>query len=171
MDFFDVVNNRQSVRAYQPKAIEEHKLQSVLDAVAQAPTAGGLQAFQIYLVREPEFKQALAKSALDQAFIAHAPLVLVFCAHKARSGAHYEARGEMLYSVQDATIAAAYAQLAATAVGLATCWIGAFSEEQVSQILGVPPEQRPVALLPIGYAAELPRRTLRRPVSELVLER
>jgi len=75
-----------------------------------------------------------------------------------------------LYCVQDATIAVTYAQLAATAVGLATCWIGAFDESEAARVLSLPPGERPVAMLPVGYAAETPARTSRRPLADLVRE-
>jgi nitroreductase len=85
-----------------------------------------------------------------------------------RSAAHYAARGERLFSIQDATIAASHAQLAATALGLGSCWVGAFDNRRVAQIIGSPAHLRPVCMLAIGYAAEQPGRTPRRPLSELV---
>jgi nitroreductase len=104
---------------------------------------------------------------LDQRFLAQAPVVLLYAANATR-GAKYGERGAQLYCVQDATIAAAYTQLAATALGLATCWVGAFDDAQVARAAQLPAGQRPVALLPVGYAAETPRRTPRRKLEELV---
>ena len=105
------------------------------------------------LVRDPERKQSLAAAALDQEFVVEAPVVLVFCAHPARSSPKYAARGEQLYSVQDTTIACTYAMLAATALGLASVWVGAFEDQAVSAALNLPQGWLPVALLPLGYAA------------------
>jgi hypothetical protein len=99
-----------------------------------------------------------------------APVVLVFLANPSGSAAKYGRRGETLYAVQDATIACAYAQLGARNAGLGSCWVGAFRERQVRAALGVGHELRPVALLPIGYSAELPEITSRRPLSEMVLD-
>ena len=82
----------------------------------------------------------------------------------------YGMRGTDLYSVQDASIACAFAMLAATALGLASVWVGAFSEAQVSHLLGLPEDQRPVAMLPIGYAAETPVGRKRRPLGDLIHE-
>jgi nitroreductase len=135
----------------------------------QAPSAGNLQAYQVWLVRDRAVKGELVRAALEQEFIAQAPVVLVFCAAPARA-AKYGTRGETLYALQDATIAAAYAQLAAAALGLGTCWVGAFNEELVAKAVPLPPDQRAVALLPIGYPAENTRRTSRRPLEELVRE-
>ena len=167
MDLFEIIRARQSVRVYQTRELEPAKLQALLSAINQAPSAGNLQAYQVHVVRNSVLKRGLAKAAFDQNFLAQAPLALVFCAAPARA-AEYGRRGEELYSVQDATIATAYAQLAATALGLATCWVGAFDERQVALALDLPAGQRPIAMLPVGYAAEEPPRTLRRPLTELV---
>lgn len=168
MEFFEVVKKRHSTRAYKDKKVEEEKLQKILEAANSAPSAGNLQAYDVFLVRDKEKKKALARAALNQDFIAEAPVVLVFCANPERSW-RYGERGRTLYSIQDATIAAAYAQLAATALGLSTVWIGAFDENEVLEILGNP-KVKPVAIIPIGYPAEEPEITSRRKLKDLVHE-
>jgi nitroreductase len=168
MDFFQVVKTRQSIRAFAARDIEEEKLRQILDAANKAPSAGNLQAYEIFLVRDASVRKELARASLRQDFIASAPISLVFCANPFRAAARYGQRGEQLYSIQDATIACTFAMLAATANGLATVWIGAFSEEKVRQAISVPEGLRPVAILPIGYAAETPQPTSRRLIAELV---
>jgi nitroreductase len=97
------------------------------------------------------------------------PVVLVFCAHPKLSAARYGSRGEQLYCIQDATIACSYAQLAVTALGLASVWIGAVMEpEMIRDLFPLEQEQWPVVMLPIGYAAEKPEPTPRRSLSDLV---
>ena len=122
------------------------------------------------MVRNPATKQALVQAALNQEFIAQAPGVLAFFAHRLMSASKYKQRGAELYSVQDATVACAYAQLAAAALGLGSVWVGAFDDAEVMRALRAKPEWRPVALLPIGYPAESPEPTSRRPVEELARE-
>jgi nitroreductase len=170
MDVFTAIKTRQSIRAYQPEPVEPDKLQTILRAINQAPSAGNLQAYRVFIVREDKVKRALAKAAWEQNFLVQAPVVLVFCADPARSAARYSRRGEQLYGVQDATIAVAYAQLAATALGLATCWVGAFEDAEVARVMQLPHGLRPVAVLPIGYPAESPPRTPRRPSGEIITE-
>jgi len=170
MDFFETIHARQSVRAYQAKAIAPEQLETILSAANQSPSAGNLQAYEIVIVRDAATIRALTKASYNQDFMAQAPVVLVFCADPARSGAKYGAMGEQLYSVQDATVAVAYAQLAATAQGLATCWIGAFREPQVAKLLHLRAGLRPIALLPVGWPAETPPRTPRRELSDLARE-
>lgn len=168
MDLFETINARRSVRAFQPDEVETDKLNAILAAMMKAPSAGNLQAFQVYVVRDRQKKQALAEAALGQTFLAQAPVVLVFCADHDRSAQHYRQRGEDLYSLQDATIATAYAQLAAAAFGLGTCWVGSFDDGKIAKILGVSDGHTPVSLLPMGYAAEEPQQTSRRQTKDLV---
>ncbi|MCX7865826.1 MAG: nitroreductase family protein [Limisphaera sp.] len=169
-DFFATVETRQSVRAYQPRPLAPEQLEKILQAAQRAPSAGNLQAYEIVVVKDPPTIRALAALCYNQMFIAQAPVVLVFCADPARSAAKYGAKGETLYSIQDATIAAAYAELAVAALGLATCWVGAFDEAELARRLKLRPGLRPVALFPIGWPAEQPARTPRRPRAEVVHE-
>jgi len=135
--------------------ISEELLDTLLKAAQLAPSAGNLQARDFIVVRDPNMKHELAQAAYGQFFIAMAPVVLVGCANMARSRIAYGQRAE-LYAVQDATIAASYIQLAAEALGVGTCWIGAFDEKRVSSSLKIPLDIRPVLMLPIGYAEEVP---------------
>jgi nitroreductase len=170
MEFYDVLDKRHSCRAYEDKAVETEKLQRILNAVQSAPSAGNLQAFKVYMVKDTDKKEALARAALDQEFIAHAPLALVFCADKNISEMKYGERGMELYAFQDATIAAAYSQLAATEEGLATVWVGAFEPLEVSYLIDAQPQEVPVAIIPLGYRADSPEPRERRPVEELFKE-
>jgi len=156
MDFFEAANKRRSVRAFRPEAVPEEMLVRILEALNLAPSAGNLQSYEVYLVRDAERKAALVTAARGQEFLLQAPVVLVFCADARRAEERYSMRGTDLYAVQDASIACTFAMLAVTALGLASTWVGSFSEAQVAHLLGLPEDQRPVALLPIGYAAETP---------------
>lgn len=167
-DFFELVEQRRSVRAYQARPVEPAELQRVLQAAQRAPSAGNLQAYEIVVVQDPATIRDLARLCYNQMFIAQAPVVLVFCADPARSAARYGSKGESLYALQDATIAAAYAELAVAALGLSTVWIGAFEEAELARRLRLRPGLRPVALFPVGWPAEDPPRTPRRPMEEVV---
>lgn len=170
MDFFKVIERRQSVRGYSDLAVEPDKLQQILQAANRAPSAGNLQAYEIVVVRDADRKRALVSASGDQWFVGHAPVVLVFCAHPARSAPKYRERGERLYAVQDATIACTYAMLAATALGLGTVWVGAFAEPGVRTALNLAKDWLPIALLPVGYPSEPPRPSTRRSLKDLVHE-
>ena len=168
MDFFTLIQNRRSVRLYQDAPIETDKLHKILESANLAPSAGNLQGYEIYLVTQLEQRQGLVNAARGQEFLAQAPLVLIFCANPLRSSGRYSQRGRDLYCIQDATIACTYAMLAAQELGLATVWVGAFNDDAVRQVASIPPELNPVAMLPIGYAAESPQPRPRRKLQELV---
>lgn len=168
MDFWQVLGKRHSIRAFLQKIVEEEKLKKILEVTNSAPSAGNLQAYEIYLIKDKKIKDQLAQASCGQDFISQAPVVLVFFANPARSGIKYGPRGENLYCLQDATIAATFAWLAAVDQGLATVWVGAFEDSQVKRICGADFSWQPVAILPIGYPAETPTKKSRRQLSDLV---
>lgn len=170
MDFLDVLKTRHSIRAFAATPVENEKLEAILNAANVAPSAGNLQSYEIYLARQASHGPALAGATLNQSFVAQAPIALIFCAHSARAVEKFGEHGAELYSMQDATIACTFAMLAATALDLATVWIGAFDAEKVRVVLGAAEGIVPVAILPIGYPAEEPQLTTRRPLDELVHE-
>jgi nitroreductase len=167
VDFFEAVRARRSVRSYRGDAVDAADLERICAAINAAPSAGNLQAYEVYLVTDEGRRGALARAAYDQGFLVEAPVVLVFCAHEARAR-RYGERGARLYTIQDATIAAAYAQLAAVSLGLSTCWVGAFEEQKVVEALRLPEGQRPIIMLPVGTAREVPEPTPRRPPGDLI---
>ncbi len=168
MDFFRALSERHSVRAYKDKKIEESKLRKLLLAVNSAPSAGNRQAYEIVVVKSAEQKKKIANAA-HQPFIANAPVVLVFVSNPGRNE-NYGARGRDLYAIQDATIAASYAQLAATALGLSTCWVGAFDDGKIAEIIGAKKEMKVACIIPVAYAREKPFATERRSVKDIVHE-
>jgi nitroreductase len=150
--------------------VEPEKLQEILKTANAAPSAGNLQAYEVYVVNEASRLAALARAAGNQEWVAAAPLALVFCSHPARSTPRYGERGKRLYTLQDATIACTFALLAATALGLGAVWVGAFDDDAVARVIHAPDYQIPVAILPIGYATETPESTPRRRLKTLIHE-
>ncbi|HQU14869.1 MAG: nitroreductase [Chromatiales bacterium 21-64-14] len=169
-DFFETVRHRHSIRRYQADMlVEPEKLHAILETASSAPSAGDLQAYRIVVVTDQAQRDALRAAAADQPFISEAPVCLLFCADARRSAEQFGERGEKLYALQDATIAAAYAQLAVVAAGMASTWVGRFDEPRVIQALGLDAVLTPVALLSLGYPAELPEPTRRRRLDEMVV--
>jgi nitroreductase len=168
MDFGEVVKNRHSIRAFKEKKVENEKIERILETANKAPSAGNLQAYEIVVVENQQARKDLARAALGQDFIVEAPAVLVFFANPKRSAWKYGERGEKLYSIQDATIAAAHAQLAAVNEGLGCAWVGAFDEEEIKNVLEAPDNLKPVAIVPIGYPAEKPKVHKKRALDDIV---
>ncbi|MFP4079022.1 MAG: nitroreductase family protein [Ectothiorhodospira sp.] len=171
-NFFQTVRHRHSIRRYQADMpVEPEKLHAILETAVAAPSAGDLQSYRIVCVSDPALRQQLTEAADGQAFVAQAPVTLVFCTDSERSGQQYGQRGRELFALQDATIAAAYAQLAAVAAGMGSTWVGFFDEQAVMRALDLAEGLRPVALLCIGYPAELPEESHRRRLDEVVTHR
>jgi len=169
MEFFELIKERRSIRRFKKQAIEEEKLKKILEAANSAPSAGNLQSYDIYLIKSLDKKSKISYAALNQPSLINADILLVFCANPKKVTSKYGGRGTDLYCIQDATIACTYAQLAATDLGLASVWVGAFYETKVAEIIGADPElDRPVAILTLGYPDEKPTKSARRPLKDLV---
>lgn len=168
-DFFETVHRRHSVRKYQTDMpVEQEKLHAILGTACAAPSAGDLQSYRIIVVTRPDTRDQLRQRAHDQAFIAEAPVCLVFCCDHERAAEQFGERGRELFALQDATIAAAYAQLAVVAAGMGSTWVGNFDAGGVSEVLALEDGLEPVAMLSLGYPAELPEPTPRRRLEEVV---
>jgi nitroreductase len=167
MSFFDLITSRHSVRAFKEQKMPDESIKKILSASTTAASAGNLQSYQIFVITKKDLKKRLVSAAHDQSFIEDASAVFVFCADPKSAAKEYGKRGEELYALQDATIACTYAQLAAHSLGLGSVWVGSFDEESVSQILDIPSSLRPIALLVVGFTAEKPEITPRKPLSEI----
>ena len=164
-DFIEFLAARSSVREYTAGEIGEQELVYLLDCASTAPSAGNLEAWDVVLVRDPERREALSEAAFGQSHVRTAPALMVLCANYVRSMSRYGERG-ILYAVQDATIAGTYLLLAAHALQLCSCWVGAFDEEETKSILGLPPHVRPIAIICIGKGNPPAELTGRMPVAE-----
>ncbi len=152
----ELFKRRHAVRSYQPRKITRRDLEAILAAADSAPSAGGLKSREVLVVTDEPTRKRLVEAAHGQEFIGPAPVVLVFWAVPSRSESKYGSRGRDLFALQDATIAASFAWLQAVGSGLAACWVGAFDDEAVKSIFHekIEPDWHPIALLPVGYAAE-----------------
>ncbi|MCX8195389.1 MAG: nitroreductase family protein, partial [Candidatus Micrarchaeota archaeon] len=158
------------VRSYKRAPVGENKLRKIIEAAHLAPSAGNLQSYRIVVVRSQKLKEAIAKASHEQDFMVDAPVLLAFISDRKRSAAKYGKRGEEIYALQDATIAAAYCQLAAAALGLGTVWIGGFEQRKIDGLLKAKPHEFCAAIIPVGYAAEHMEGHERRSIEEMVSE-
>jgi len=168
MEFREIVKKRRSTRRFKTKIISKGKIRKIFKNTLQAPSSGNFQSYKIFVLENKKDKNNLTEASGGQSFIAEAPLVLIFFADPEKNSAKYGERGESLYSIQDATIAACFAWLAAVDLGLSAVWVGAFDEQEVKEICGVKNSLRPVVIMPLGYAAERPENTSRQKIDEIV---
>jgi nitroreductase len=164
MDVSIAINQRSSIRAYKATDVEEDELKKVLEAGRLSPSASNRQDWKFIVVKSKETKKKLAKAAFGQSFIGEAPVVIVACGtdSKAVMGC-----GQPTHTV-DVSIACAFMILQAQELGLGTCWIGAFSEDEVKRILKIPEGVRVVAMTPLGYPDEPPSKKSRKSLNQIV---
>lgn len=167
MELKEAIKKRQSVRNFYDKEVKKEIIIEILEYANLAPSAGNLQARDFIIVDNKEIKEKLCEAAHNQEFIAEAPIDIVVCANLERIYP-YGRRGKELYCIQDASAAIEHILLLSLEYGLDTCWVGAFDEEKVSEILKLPSYVKPVAIIPIGYAKEKGRKTSRIKIEELV---
>jgi nitroreductase len=166
MEFFDVIHKRYSVRAYKPDPVEDARLEKILEAAVAAPTACNLQPFRIIVIHTQGKESELQRIYPRQWFV-QAPLVICICGMPSKAWSRNNLKN---YCDVDVAIAMDHLILAATDLGLGTCWIGAFDPQAAREILHLPQGVEPVAFTPLGYAADMPgnRHGIRRPVAEMV---
>ncbi len=148
MDIYTAIATRKSVRAFEERDVPEETLTRMLEATRLAPSASNRQEWRFVVVRDPHTRRRLAEAAAGQRFVGQAPVVIACCA---QTDGHLMPCGLPCFPI-DVAIAVDHLTLCAAAEGLGTCWIGAFDEARVKEILGIPQEGvRVVALLPLGY--------------------
>jgi nitroreductase len=167
MEFSEVISKRRSTRHFNGRMdVSDADIEALLATAVLSPSAGNIQPWRFFVVRTPEVRERLAE-ALSQRWAATAPVTIVVAVDPRPSAARYGDRGQYLYAVQDTAAAAHAILLAAVDRGLASCWIGAFDDRAVADAIGAKWPITPVAVLPIGYAAESSGRSARRPLAEI----
>ncbi len=164
MDVFTAISQRSSVRAYKATDIGEDKIKRILEAVRLSPSASNRQEWKFIVVKNKETRKKLANAAFGQSFIGEAPVVIVACGTESKS---IMACGQPAHTV-DVSIACAFMILQAYEMGLGTCWIGAFKEEDVKKILKIPEHVRVVAMIPLGYPNQPPSEKSRKSLDQIV---
>jgi len=167
-NLFNVMLNRRSQRKFENRDVEEWKLEMIFAAADTAPTAGGFQGFEIYHIKNQEVKNKLVQAANNQPYV-NAPVVLVFCMNPDRVKLNFPPDMIRKFSQQDATLAAAYSQLAAHALGLSSIWIGMLDENRTREVLGT--DLFPSSILCVGYPIKTllpkPKRNLKDLIHEM----
>ncbi len=162
----DIIEARRSVRSYKSREIEDDKLNYILDAFRLAPSAKNLQPWKLVVAKNKKIIKDLAIACNNQTFLEEAPVLIAACANEQE--AYGRMGGYMNSYPVDIGLALEHLVLAATEQGLGTCWIGAFKEQLVKDILGIPEEVKVVALTPVGYPSREASRRGRKPMDEIV---
>jgi nitroreductase len=164
MDVIEAIRKRRSVRTYQKKPVPQEKLEKILEAARLAPSARNSQSHTFVIVKDDQLRKELAKKGTSESFIGAAPVIIVAVA----LDPEYVMPGGVPAHPVDIAIALDHMTLVAVEEGLGTCWIGAFYQDRVKQILSIPEKYKVVALLSLGYPADSPRKKIRKSLEEIV---
>jgi nitroreductase len=175
MPFHELINARQSVRKYLPKAVEKEKLEKIIEAVRVAPSACNSQPWRLIIVDKPELKKEVAKATFSKTvsfnkFVIEAPVIAILVIEKpkliAKIGGSIK---NQEYPQYDIGIAAEHFCLQAADLGLGTCMLGWFNEKKIQQLLNIPKKRKIGLLITLGYAPEdyKQRKKIRKPLDEI----
>ena len=156
---------RKSMRVFTDREIRPEDKALILEAAAQAPTAGNQQLYTILDITDQALKDQLAETCDHQPFIARGKMVLIFCAdcqkwydgfREAGCQPRDPSVGDLLLAVSDTNIAAQNAVVAAQSLGIGSCYIGDIMEncELHREMLNLPPYVFPAAMLVFGYPTD-----------------
>ena len=168
MNTIEAINSRRSIRKYIDKPVEFEKLTNILDAATKAPSAGNLQDWRFILVTDRALIKQVAGYSIEQYWIQTAPALIIVCSVPEKHEMYYGLRGKRLYNIQDCAASIQNILLACTEYGLGSCWIGAFEEEKIRALFGIPPDVRPQAIVTLGYSDEVPRERQLLPIENVV---
>ena len=158
MEVFKALRERRSIRKYKEVPVPQNKLDAVLEAGRIAPSAGNRQPWKYVVVTDPETRKKLVPMCRNQEFVGQAGAVIVACAPDP----------SLKWHMVDIGIAVDHMTLAAHALNLGTCWIGAFEPEAVKELLAIPEEVKVVCILPVGVPDGEGTPKPRKPLDEIV---
>lgn len=164
MDVSEAIKQRRSVRKYKPELVPEGKLKKVLEAARLAPSAHNAQDWKFVVVKDSQKRKKLAEAAMGQSFVGEAPIVI---AAVSLNPEHIMASQVPAYAV-DLAVAVDHMTLQAVEEGLGTCWIGAFEQEEVKEILNIPEQYKVAVLLPLGFPADKPAPKIRKNLKKII---
>ena len=159
MSTVDLILSRRSIRRYENKNIPEEILQQILETGRQAPSAANRQPIRFVIVNDHDILKNLCDNLITR-FVKNAPVVIVGCAD-------IKSLLTGKWAVVDTTIAMQNMVIAAWALGIGSCWIGACNEKKVKKLLKIPDKWKVVALLTFGYPAEQPKQKKKKPIEKM----
>jgi len=167
-DILELIKGRRSVKYFEPRFVSWDSVSRILDAARYAPSSGNIQNWKFIVCIDSARKDAIAALTYEQVEIAAAGALIVVCAEPGKADRYYGLRGERLYSIQNCAAAIQNMLLEATSLGLGSRWVGAFDEDALKSLLGIPEEIRPQAIVAIGYTKQAPITPPKYPLEDLV---
>lgn len=163
----EAIKNRRSIREFKNEKVEVSKMNEIFEAIQMAPSWKNKQCWEVIHIDDREIISkigALCRYNPSESAYHDAHDLLVFCADPTRSGN----RDDKPYYMSDCAIAMTHATLAASHLGLGTCWVGIFPEDTLKELLHIPNELRIVGLLPVGIPNEVVEARPRRDINDIL---
>ncbi|AKB80752.1 Nitroreductase family protein [Methanosarcina barkeri 3] len=157
MGIFDTIKDRRSIRTYKSERIPQEKLEKLLEAARLAPSAANRQNWKFIVVENEQVKKQLVTACNNQAFVGTASHIIAGIGDLSQK-----------WHQVDLAIALEHIVLEAVELGLGTCWIGAFNEDEVKRLLRIPQDKKVVALLTVGIPDESPTARPRKTLEEIM---
>lgn len=164
MEFYEVLRSRRSIRHYRPDPVPDSVVERLQEALMLAPSACNRQPWKFDLVMNPDLRQKIA-SAYSRPWLAEAPAIIVACGDSENCWHRFE--GTPAVDI-DLGIAMEHVVLAAAEQNLGTCWICAFEQQKMNEIMQVSAPWSVLAISPLGYPAETPQARTSKPGCELM---
>jgi len=158
MNLVDAITSLVSVKKFEKTLVDDKLIGVILYMGTHAPSAGNVQPWEFIIVKDEDTKKRLYEAAIKQEQVRDAPVDIIVCADLKKASLKYQERGEFLYSIQDTAGMITIMMITANDLGLGSCWVRAFDEEIVKDIVNLPKELRPVGIVSIGYPKERPEK-------------
>ena len=160
----EAIQKRFSVRRFHSKPIEQDKIDEIIKAAQLAPSARNYQPWKFVIIRDSEKRRQLTDVCKGQKFVSEAPITIAICCNNM----DYAMTCGQTAAVIDGAIAGEHIALQAVELGLGSCWIGAFHQKPMQELISLPEDFQVIGLLPIGYPdTEKTNRNLK-PFEEIV---
>ena len=176
MEILEAILSRRSIRRYKSNPVEDEKLKAMLESARLAPSGGNTQPWNFIIVRSDETRKQIVEACHRQNWMLQAPVLLV-CVADIRTRIKEQAnivlseespQIELKQIIRDTAIAIEHLVLQAESLGLSTCWVAYFEQEDIRPILSIPSDKYVVAVITVGYADESPRARPRRSLEEII---
>jgi nitroreductase len=170
------IETRRSIRKYSNKPVEDEKILQLIESARIAPSGSNTQPWHFIIVKSELTREKLGKASYDQKWMSTAPVHIVCVADiRARINDDIDItldenspQPELKLIIRDATIAIEHIVLEAENLGLGTCWVAWFVQEDIRPILNIPSDKYVVGIIPVGYADETPKPRPRKKLEDII---
>ncbi|MEL7654619.1 MAG: nitroreductase family protein [Bacillota bacterium] len=170
------IKTRRSIRKYADKPVDDEIIMQLLESARIAPSGSNTQPWHFIVVRSESTRQRLAEISHNQNWMVSAPVYIVCVADiRSRIDKNVEIslnenspQLELKQIIRDTSIAIEHIVLEAENLGLGTCWVAWFEQEEIRPVLNIPEDKYVVSILTVGYQEEQPKARPRKKIEEII---